>query len=1408
MKKGNFTPLSILAVLSLFFCFKTNAQTGNALQFSGGYVTATGIDISNASYTIEFWLKHTDDGNFNTAIGQGSTADNHGLHIGLKGGNQFYFNYYNNDFVYSTATDGNWHHWACVNDGTTTIRTIYKDGVLVATSGASSNFLGTGTLYIGQSSFGGGFNGTLDEVRIWSTARTQAEIQANKNSEVSSGTGLLAAYHCNQGTANGNNIGITTLTDATGNYNGTLNSFGLTGTTNNFVNSLPVGAALHFDGTDDYVNVPDANVLDLGASLTLEAWVKPASFSAYNMVIDKRLNTDAAANYGLTLNNGKPMFYFWTNTSDLHFHTATNAISLNTWSHIAATYDGAMVKIFVNGTQVYAQAETSIPTATNQSLNIGRNPATAQYFSGEIDEVRIWNTARTCDQISQLYNCELAGNESGLVAYYKFNQGTAEGDNTALTSLTDATSNGNNGTFNGFTLNGSSSNFVAIGGVTSGVSCGAVSAPEINLKGNNANITYGSTTPSTTNHTDFGAVASGGSFARTFTIDNTAGTAALTISSITSSNSQFVVSNIPPSVSAGSSATFTVTFTPTGYALQSSTITVNNNDCDEAAYTFTVQAMTPFTLGFGCVSGTIGNYYNGGAGPNVGVVFTTGTAGGGGLSGSANPVFNVPAGFTTGIAVSSTNLIGFRIRVFDGLDNTGTQLGSQDFVCNSCTGSLSFAGTAKSVRLERFSQPDLYDNLTFGSTTIGSALAESTVEINVKGNGNNILDGTTTTAADRDTDFGNVAANASLAKTYTIENTGSGTLTISSITSNNARFVVSNIPPSVAGNSTATFTVTFNPTAAGVQNGTITINNDDCDEAAYDFAVKGTGYNLYSFNGTTNTDWATASNWSNNSIPSSLSSGDQVVIASNCTMNSIGLTLPSGTSMTVNNGIALNLGTGSGISIASGATFTLNASASMSQGVITNAGTMDIYGSYTAYYMTNNSGGVMNVKSGGSYSCPACAETMNSGSTVNNDGTMHLGTGSTWQCTVNNNASGTITDGGNGAQVQFGSSSSVVNAGSFVSRTAGTAGSFTNSGTLSTLATCNFTIKTGSSFTNSGNMTFSSNNNVLTIQSGASLTNTGTVTNNGGMSVAGTFTNNGTYKGSGAYAGSLFTNPSGGIVAPGNSAGCMTFSNGFTNNGTLQIEVGGVTDNCAQFDKLIVTGTATLGGTLALTFSYAGAGNDQAKIIDADALSETFSSITGLAMNWFTNYNQPATGEFTLSYSSVLSAELLTFTGQYIPPFGGQGAGSNFLTWTTAEEKNVAQFDIERSADGQFFTKIGSVKSKNSNSTYAFTDNTPLSNLSFYRLKINDLGGKTDHSKIIAIESNRKGKLAISPNPVSTVLTLNTEGGDFQVFNLLGQPVLSGKTPPLGVGGLDVSALPQGTYLIRIGTEQARFIKQ
>ncbi|MCA0234309.1 MAG: choice-of-anchor D domain-containing protein, partial [Bacteroidetes bacterium] len=712
---------------------------------------------------------------------------------------------------------------------------------------------------------------------------------------------------------------------------------------------LVAGAALHFDGTDDFINVPDANALDLGTTLTLEAWVKPASFGAYNIIIDKRASNDVIANYGLSLVAGKPMFYFWNNSSDSHFHTATNAISLNTWTHIAATYDGARVKLYVNGTQVYSQAETFTPPTTTQSLNIGRNPATAQYFSGEIDEVRIWNLTRTCDQINQQFNCELAGSESGLVAYYKFNQGVAAGSNGSVSSLTDATANANHGSFTNFALTGSTSNFTAAGGVTSGTGCTAVIAPEIDVQGGTplVSITDGATTPIRTNGSDLGNALVNGALTRTFTILNT-GNTTLTINTITSTNAKFTVTNAPTSVAANSSATFDVTFNPTALGVQSATITVTNNDCDEATYDFVVNgnganpaaalhfdgsndlitasgllpsSPSQFTVEFWLKPESLSDYNQeisiGSAsnGQWNGFTFHSTATGsvyvGTDISSRMTPneipantvvintwqhfayVYNNGTGkfYKNGVLIAtkahgpapSFDVLriasGCCLPVHGALDElriwniartceqinqqrncelTGTEANlvayypfNQGFTesnngdVTTLTDLATGIGGANNGTLTGFTLTGTTSNwiATGGVTTGTNCTAVVAPEIDVQGGSPlvSILDGSTTPSSNNSTSFGNVAVNGSFARTFTIQNTGTDALTVTNITSSNAKFEVTNAPTSVAANGSATFTVTFNPTVSGVQNSTITITNNDCDESTYDFAISGNG---------------------------------------------------------------------------------------------------------------------------------------------------------------------------------------------------------------------------------------------------------------------------------------------------------------------------------------------------------------------------------------------------------------------------------------------------------------------------------------------------------------------------------------------------------------------------------------
>ena len=122
-------------------------------------------------------------------------------------------------------------------------------------------------------------------------------------------------------------------------------------------------------------------------------------------------------------------------------------------------------------------------------------------------------------------------------------------------------------------------------------------------------------------------------------------------------------------------------------------------------------------------------------------------------------------------------------------------------------------------------------------------------EINIKGNGNTIADGDTTPTSTDDTDFGNVDVGSNSTNTFTIENSGLASLTISGLSpyvtlsgDNPDQFSISSAPSNSIGiGSTTTFDIKFSPTSAGAKTAIVTINNDDDNEGTYNFQIGGTG---------------------------------------------------------------------------------------------------------------------------------------------------------------------------------------------------------------------------------------------------------------------------------------------------------------------------------------------------------------------------------------------------------------------------------------------------------------------------------------------------------------------------------------------------------------------------------------
>ncbi|MBN4051282.1 LamG domain-containing protein [bacterium AH-315-M05] len=202
------------------------------------------------------------------------------------------------------------------------------------------------------------------------------------------------------------------------------------------------GNSLQFDGVDDHVIT---SVLDLssGNTMTIEAWVYPTDIASNFFYSFIRQNAPASTPDFLLAfqNNGAKLAFgvYTTAYSELDvLITASNYT--DGWHHIAAVYDGATQKLYVDGTEVGSQSNTgNIRLGTGTIMRIGSNLSTTENYEGQLDEIRIWNIARTQSEIINSMFTTIAGNTSGLLAYWRL-------DECSDTTAADATGNGNDGT--------------------------------------------------------------------------------------------------------------------------------------------------------------------------------------------------------------------------------------------------------------------------------------------------------------------------------------------------------------------------------------------------------------------------------------------------------------------------------------------------------------------------------------------------------------------------------------------------------------------------------------------------------------------------------------------------------------------------------------------------------------------------------------------------------------------------------------------------------------------------------------------------------------------------------------------------------------------------------------------------
>ena len=205
------------------------------------------------------------------------------------------------------------------------------------------------------------------------------------------------------------------------------------------INSFAQQNSLLFDGINDKVTVPATAAFNSANTLTLEAWINASQWKsqAYQGTI---IGKDATNQSGYVLRcgaNGKLSFTVgigsgWTEV------LSASIMQTNRWYHVAGVFDNGTMSIYINDSLVGTTAAAPIVTSAT-GIDIGESTGYGgRVFQGLIDEVRIWNVARTQAQITANDTVDLPNNEPGLVAYYKFNQISGTTTPNEITSTTNS----------------------------------------------------------------------------------------------------------------------------------------------------------------------------------------------------------------------------------------------------------------------------------------------------------------------------------------------------------------------------------------------------------------------------------------------------------------------------------------------------------------------------------------------------------------------------------------------------------------------------------------------------------------------------------------------------------------------------------------------------------------------------------------------------------------------------------------------------------------------------------------------------------------------------------------------------------------------------------------------------------
>jgi len=397
------------------------------------------LDLND--FTLEAWVLRTEENNVGEILHKGAVGENPSVNTNyalLFREDNFarvhweHADSRNIEVAGTTLIKTNqWYHIAGVRSAADNSLKIYVNGVLdgpvLSTDGVPNQQ--NAPLRIGSNdpelSINENLKGILDEVRIWNLPRTQEEIQASMHQQLSGQEqGLVGYWRMNEGAGQ-------TAHDRTA-----FGNHGMLGLTFNPELQDPIWVkppspppdssnfALDFDGANDHV-LFEPDLLDTPQQITIEAWVKYQSSKTYMMAVSLE------GVYAFFLNRFEVgTFTPFFDGGSIHANDHAYGANLNDgqWHHLAAVNNGQTLQVFIDGVFMGSVDETLYDiTSLQRTSAIGAQfDASEFHFDGVIDEVRVWNLARTPEEIQANMHERLSGNETGLVAYWRLDEGAGQ----------------------------------------------------------------------------------------------------------------------------------------------------------------------------------------------------------------------------------------------------------------------------------------------------------------------------------------------------------------------------------------------------------------------------------------------------------------------------------------------------------------------------------------------------------------------------------------------------------------------------------------------------------------------------------------------------------------------------------------------------------------------------------------------------------------------------------------------------------------------------------------------------------------------------------------------------------------------------------------------------------------------